>query len=316
MATRADSTIQAATVRPRGAAVRKWMWRRLWQPPPPDDPAGLPQPALFDPAAFRSGDALVWVGHATVLLHLGGRVWLTDPVWRRRVGPLPGLGPERRTPPGVPWAALPPVDRILLSHDHYDHLDAPTLRRLARRFGPRLVVVAPPGYRRWLARRGLPRVVELAWGQAWDDPPARVRAWPAQHWTRRGPCDTNRRGWSAWGLEVAGRKVFFAGDTGYGPHLAAIGGAWGPVDVALLPIGAYAPREVMAPVHLDPEEAVRAYLDLGGRGALVPIHWGTFRLSDEPLDEPPRRLAAAWQAAGLPPERLWRLRPGEVRRLG
>jgi N-acyl-phosphatidylethanolamine-hydrolysing phospholipase D len=115
---------------------------------------------------------------------------------------------------------------------------------------------------------------------------------------------------------VAGRKVFFAGDTGYGPHLAAIGGAWGPVDVALLPIGAYAPREVMAPVHLDPEEAVRAYLDLGGRGALVPIHWGTFRLSDEPLDEPPRRLAAAWQAAGLPPERLWRLRPGEVRRLG
>ena len=146
--------------------------------------------------------------------------------------------------------------------------------------------------------------------------PARVRAWPAQHWTRRGPCDTNRRGWSAWGLEVAGRKVFFAGDTGYGPHLAAIGGAWGPVDVALLPIGAYAPREVMAPVHLDPEEAVRAYLDLGGRGALVPIHWGTFRLSDEPLDEPPRRLAAAWQAAGLPPERLWRLRPGEVRRLG
>lgn len=288
-------------------ALLRWQWQRLTSPPAPDPPpadfpTSAPTPALHRaaPGEIRA----TWLGHATFLVQVGPVTVLTDPVFSHRASPLRFAGPARYLPPALDIGALPPLDAVILSHDHYDHLDEQSVTALHRRFGEALTWVTPLGYREWFASRSVERVVELDW---WDSVEVggeggtgmEITAAPAQHWTRRGLA-TNRRLWASFGLRGAHGSVYFGGDSGYFPGYAEIGARLGPFDLTLLPIGAYEPRWFMRPSHMNPEEAVRAYGDLGARGAFVGMHWGTFRLTDEPPLEPPARARAAWRRAGLP----------------
>ncbi|HEX2187910.1 MAG TPA: MBL fold metallo-hydrolase [Longimicrobiaceae bacterium] len=305
----------------RGAgALLRWQWERLTRRLPPNPaPGSLPLAPgdVAHPRAPADEVRLTWVGHATFLVQMGGLNLLTDPVWSRRASPLRWAGPARFVPPGVAWDRLPPIDAVLLSHDHYDHLDDGTVRGLHRRFGDRLRWLAPLAYREWLGARGIRNVAERDWWESveleGEEGPLRATCLPVQHWTRRGLRELNDRLWGSWMLEAGGRRVYFAGDSGYFGGFREIGERFGPLDAALVPIGAYEPRWFMRPAHMNPEEAVRTYLDLGGSGVFAGMHWGTFRLTDEDPLEPPVRTRAAWADAGLPPERLWIPRHGETR---
>ncbi|MFF9472503.1 MBL fold metallo-hydrolase [Streptomyces roseolus] len=257
------------------------------------------------PPAGPTTVAVTWAGHASWVVRIGGLTVLTDPVWSRRI-----LGtPARLTPVGVRWEDLPPVDAVVISHNHFDHLDAPTLRRLPRA----TPVLVPAGLGRWFVRRGFTRVTELDWWEAAELGGVRFDFVPAHHWSKRTLLDTCRSLWGGWVLtDAAGHRVHFAGDTGYGHWFAEIGRRHPGIDLALLPIGAYAPRWWLRDVHTDPEEAVRALHDLGAR-RMAPMHWATFVLSAEPVLEPLTRVRAAWAQAGLAAEDLWTLPVGGSR---
>ncbi|MEU3350785.1 MBL fold metallo-hydrolase [Streptomyces sp. NPDC037389] len=263
------------------------------------------------PAAGATALAVTWAGHASWVVRVGGLTVLTDPVWSRRI-----LGtPPRVTPVGVPWEALPRIDAVVISHNHYDHLDARTLKRLPRDTH----LLLPAGLAGWARRRRFTRVTELDWWEAVELPgpagPVRFDFVPAHHWSKRTLTDTCRSLWGGWVLTAPdGRRVYFAGDTGYGYWFARIGERYPDIDVALLPIGAYDPRWMLGPVHTDPEEAVRACADLGAR-VLAPMHWATFLLSAEPPLEPLRRVRAAWEETGRAREDLWDLPVGASRML-
>jgi L-ascorbate metabolism protein UlaG (beta-lactamase superfamily) len=251
-----------------------------------------------------------FVNHATVLLQVGALNVLTDPIWSERAGPLNRLGPRRVHAPGIDFAAVPPIDVVLLSHDHYDHLDLPTLQRLAARDRPR--VFAGLGLGSWLARQGIQRVTELDWWQQVDlTPDHRLIFAPAQHWSGRGLRDRRRTLWGSFVLEHAGRRLYFAGDTASGPHFVEVARRYGPVDLAFLPIGAYAPPSFMRSAHLDPEEAVAAHAQLRARASMA-IHFGCFQLSQEGCAEPAVRLVAARAAAGLNEEAFIVPLPGDA----
>ncbi|WP_329363425.1 MBL fold metallo-hydrolase [Streptomyces sp. NBC_00669] len=257
------------------------------------------------PAAGPGTVSVTWAGHASWVVRIGGLTVLTDPVWSRRI---PGT-PRRVTPVGVPWRTLPPIDAVVISHNHYDHLDAPTVKRLPRT----TPCYVPAGLGEWFRRRGFTRVAELDWWEGTWLRGVRFDFVPAHHWSRRSLTDTCRTLWGGWVLtDSAGHRVYFAGDTGYGAYFAEIARVHPGIDLALLPIGAYTPRWMLRPVHTDPEEAVQAYLDLGA-AAMAPMHWATFLLSGEPPLEPLIRLRAAWRAAGLPRDALWDLPIGASR---
>lgn len=260
--------------------------------------------------ASRRGATVTWIGHSTVLVQLDGVTFLTDPTWAERSGPFSGrIGVRRYTPPGIAFGDLPRIDFVLISHDHYDHLDEPTVRRLARTFDPLFIV--PMGIKAWLADRGITRAIELDWGESVSVRGLSVVCMPAQHGSGRTALDQGRRLWSAWAV-LGSKRFYFAGDTGYYRHFKEAGDVLGPFDLAALPIGSYTPREIARPVHISPEEAVQAGLDL--RAAhLLGVHWGTFALAREPYDEPPRRLAAEVERRHLDPASTWILEPGETR---
>ncbi|HET8784854.1 MAG TPA: MBL fold metallo-hydrolase, partial [Candidatus Limnocylindrales bacterium] len=307
---------------PQGiGGLLRWGYERVIHPPSKDPPAsGLPvaRSSYAHPRATASSISATWVGHSTVLVQVGGINVLTDPVWSDRASPVAFAGPRRIVRPAITLDALPPLDIILLSHNHYDHLDVPTVRALGARH-PRATWGVPLGLADFVRRRGARHIVELDWWQEASVGSASLACTPAQHFSARGIGDRNRTLWCSWALRAAGHAIFFGGDTAYHPEFARIRARCGPFALVLLPIGAYEPRWFMRSVHMNPEEAVRAYTELVPRAErspstpMVPIHWGTFRLTDEPLDEPPARLTVAWRAAGLSEDALWLLRHGETR---
>jgi L-ascorbate metabolism protein UlaG (beta-lactamase superfamily) len=258
--------------------------------PWPDQVEVAQQPPA--PAPVSDGCVASWVGQSTFVLRFAGMTVLTDPIFSDRAGPLPWLGPRRVARPGVAFETLPKVDVVLLSHDHYDHCDLPTLGRLARRDDP--LVVAPLGHRSLLAGVGLSRIAELDWwGSRVLGTGAEVTLVPARHWSRRRPFGTNTRLWGGFMLRAGGRLVYFAGDSGYQEGLfAEIGRRCGAPDLALIPIGAYEPRWFMKDAHMDPAEALRVHREVAARRS-VAMHWGTFQLTDEAREDPVRRLEAA-----------------------
>lgn len=290
-------------------------------PNPPRGSLPTAPPAVAHPHAAAGELRATWIGHSTALLQLGGRNVLTDPVFSERAFPVQWMGPRRLMDPGVPIEALPPLDLVVISHSHYDHLDRPTVRRLAREH-PEAVWVVPLGLGAYIRPWGARQVVELGWWQEAAAAGVRVRATPARHFSARRLGDRNRTLWCGFSLEAGGRRVLFTGDTAYHSEFGLIGERHGPFDLTMIPIGAYDPRWFMHVVHVDPDEAVRIYQDLTGAhpGAPLPvmlgIHWGTFRLTDEPVDEPPRRAAERWRTVGLPAERLWIAAFGETRVIG
>ncbi len=290
------------------------------RPRPDPTPVGAferAQPTFATPRAAVERVSFTWIGHATFLIQIGGLNVLTDPIWSERASPVQFAGPRRYMPPGVSLDDLPPIDCVLQSHDHYDHLDARSVRELARRF-PEAQWFVPMGLAPFVGRRGVSRVIELDW---WDEVRhelVTLRCIPSQHFSGR-TFHRNRALWCGWVLTVGSRSVYFVGDTGMHGGFGEIGERCGPFDAVLMPIGAYDPRWFMAPMHLDPEEAVRAFTQLvangnGGRHAtMVGMHWGTFKLSDEPMDEPPARVRRAWRQAGGVEDDLWILAHGETR---
>ena len=261
-------------------------------------PSQVTDPAYPPPAAPTAHQAVVtFFGHATFLIRLPGLTILTDPMFSDYCSPVQGIGPRRVRKPGLALTDLPPVDLILLSHNHYDHADLTSLRALSRAH-PTARIVTTLGLAPLLRRAGFPTPVELDWWGETQIANTQVTATPARHFARRGLFDLNKTLWAGFMLAHAGTKIFFAGDSGAGGHWAEIATRLGPPDIALLPIGAYDPRWIMAPVHMNPEEAVAAHQALRARHALG-MHFGTFRLTDEPIDEPATRLRAACAAGAV-----------------
>ncbi len=265
---------------------------------------------------------VTWVGHSSFLLQLDGVNILLDPIWGERASPVSFAGPKRHAPPGIAFGALPPIDVVVLSHDHYDHLDLYTVRRLVREH-PSANWVAPLRVGKWLAQRGAAVAGELDWWQSVDLRGLTLTCVPAQHFSGRKINNRNATLWCGWVIRSSSspsRAVLFAGDTGKHTEFEEITRRLGPFDAAFIPIGAYDPRWFMQPVHMAPDEAVAAYGEImranqGHPCTFIAMHWGTFKLTDEPLDEPPILTRAAWRAAGLEPAQLWIARHGETRRL-
>jgi L-ascorbate metabolism protein UlaG (beta-lactamase superfamily) len=298
--------------RRRGGLIAMLRWqlsgeRKPWPPQPPD-----PKPTGDPHAPPPPGSAAVtFIGHSTFLIRVAGITILTDPVFSARCSPVSWAGPKRARPPGRALADLPKIDLLLVSHNHYDHMDLPSLRALRRRDDPQ--VVTPLGNAVHLAKAGLGQVRELDWWQSTTLPrDIRITATPARHFSARTLRDRNHSLWSGFMLEAAGHRLFFAGDSGAGHHWAEIGQRLGAPDLAFLPIGAYEPRNIMAAVHMNPAEAVAAHRALGAVRS-IGMHFGTFQLTDEPIDAPPAAMAAARAEAGLTPDAFVTLGFGETR---
>ncbi|HSD90297.1 MAG TPA: MBL fold metallo-hydrolase [Kofleriaceae bacterium] len=256
---------------------------------------------------LASGDAAaVWIGHATYAFRLGGKLIVTDPVWSDK---LSGVV-QRLVPPGVALEAMPRVDVVLVTHDHRDHMDLPTLGKL----GSDPLYIVPLGNGPRIAKLGHENIVELDWWQTHEVGQLQITLVPARHWSMREPWNKNDTLWGGYVIRGPEGTVYHSGDTAWGDHFAEIGQRLGVIDWAMLPIGAYSPRWFMETQHIDPIEAARGFAALGARNLLA-MHWGTFRLTDEPIGEPPARIRAHWQEQGLADDRLWILDIGEGRLL-
>jgi len=308
--------VDADAVMPRPlSAFLRWKWESLFLDiPPPQMDLGTAQPDLGLIGLAANHFAVTWIGHSTALVQIGTVHVLTDPHFSERASPVQWAGPKRLQPPGVALADLPHVDVVLISHNHYDHLDADSVRALNAQKGGAPLFVVPLGLERWFAELGITNVRALDWWDRVEVAGATVTLTPVQHWSRRTLTDTNQSLWGGFAVEARSngvtRRMFFAGDTGYSArHFRDIGDRLGPFDLALIPIGAYEPRWFMRPQHVDPEESVQIHRDIHSKLS-IGVHWGTFQLTDEPLDAAVGALAAARAKAGVRDDEFIVLRHG------
>ena len=300
----------------RGGDFGDWtsFWvRRFSSAAQPDQPPGHVLPPDAVAAGLRrprSDDSLTWLGHACFLIRLDGRTILTDPFLSQHASPVPPFGPERFAPPGLSPAELPLIDILLLSHNHYDHLDLPTIEALPAR--QRIQAIVPLRLGHYFASRGFGGVHELDWHDQVEVAGITVTGLPAIHFSKRTLFDRNETLWGGYAVQGRRKRIHFAGDTGYGPIFPELGRNMRPFDLSLVPIGAYEPRLLMEAVHVNPEEAVRLARDLYAR-RVVAMHWGTILLTDEPPFEPPERFRRAARAAGYGDDDAWVMRIGETR---
>jgi len=298
--------------RPDGWTRWSFLAARVWQTFTSPRTFNAPRVAN-DGRALLGGAAaptITWVGHSTLIVQLDGLTILTDPQWSERASPLTWAGPRRLSAPGVAFEDLPKIDVVVISHDHYDHLDAGTVTRLAAVHDPLFLV--PLGLKGWFRESGITRVEELDWWDGHEYRGVRFVCAPAQHFGQRSFFDRDTRLWASWAVVGKSRRLYFGGDTGYFAGFKEAGRRLGPFDVAALAIGAYRPPAIMQFVHTTPEEAVQAFEDLRA-SVLIGIHWGTFDLAEEPLGEPPVRMLAEARRRGLPESRAWILQVGETR---
>jgi L-ascorbate metabolism protein UlaG (beta-lactamase superfamily) len=301
---------------PRGGRdLNRWLVERYWRGGRAKWPAWAPSPYADRPPPRVDGAAwrISYVGHASFLVQTAGLNILLDPVWSMRASPFRRIGPKRVNDPGIAFADLPPIDVVLVSHAHYDHLDVATLSRLAAAHRPR--VVAPLGNDTIMRAHDKTIAAEP---YDWHDrvaigPDVAVTLVPTRHWSARSLSDRNMALWASFVIEAPAGRIYFVGDSSYGDgsHFREVRERYGPFRLALLPIGAYEPRWFMADQHMNPAEAVQAFIDSGAERA-IGHHYGTFQLTDEPIDAPPAALAEALQQAQIPAERFGALRPGQV----
>ena len=302
----------------------KWtLVERRRSPRRPDpSPASFSRadPAYVTPRADPEQLTITWVGHTTFLIQIAGLNVLTDPIWSERASPVQFAGPHRWVPPAVEFDRLPPIDVVVLSHDHYDHLDSGTVSRIAARY-PAAVWNAPLGVAAFLKRHGARDINERDW---WDQSSVgslKLTCVPAQHFSGRTLGKRNRTLWSGWTMRSRNHSIYFAGDTALHPEFGTVAERCGPFELAILPIGAYEPRWFMGSVHMNPDDCMKAMSHLtarqnGRRLTMAAAHWGTFKLTDEPMDEPPAKMRELWRAAGLDAQDLWIMRHGETRSIG
>ena len=308
--------------KPFGAFL-KWSYQR-WRnnlPPVPsefvDGYAGFPVQRLDVGwlQANRAQTSVTWIGHATLLVQMGGINLLTDPHFSERASAVQWAGPKRRVPLPMQLSEVPHIDLVLISHNHYDHLDRDTVLALNKQPGGPPLFVVPLGVDRWMREQGITSVQAFDW---WDSRklPAFARITvdfvPAHHWSSRTLADRNRTLWGGWVVRAPAFSFYFAGDTGYSADFTEIGRRFPGLDLAAIPVGAYEPRWFMKEQHVNPAEAVRIHQDLGVHQS-IGIHWGTFELTDEPLDAPLGALPKARDAAGVVPEAFMLLRHGETK---
>ncbi|OYT90625.1 MAG: MBL fold metallo-hydrolase [Burkholderiales bacterium PBB3] len=299
-----------------GAELLRWMWQRqrdgLPKPPQQPTPVVAPELAFVHANVGKTQEpAITWIGHATMLVQMGGLNILLDPVFSDRVSPVQFAGPKRYQPPGIALANLPHIDLVLISHNHYDHLDIGSVKALNTQAGGPPLFIVPLGVKKWMADAGIENVKQMDW---WDTTQVKlplgavdVHFTPVQHWSSRTPTDRRATLWGGYAVFAPDFQMYFSGDTGYSQDFkdtqahfaarqtAALGGGF---DVALIAVGAYEPRWFMKEQHVNPAEAVQIHLDLKAKRS-IGVHWGTFDLTDESLDQPPKDLAAARAANGL-----------------
>jgi L-ascorbate metabolism protein UlaG (beta-lactamase superfamily) len=299
---------------PDGPAVQPFtaVPRMLLEPRTPW-PQRVDDPPFRPPSLDGAGAIVTFIGHSTFLIQTTAGNILTDPMYSERAGPLNALGPRRVRQPAVRFDDLPAIATVLLSHNHYDHCDRPTLAMLAERFDP--MVVTPLGNGALLRSAGIRRVEELDWWQRARASAMPTTLTPAHHFSARTPLDRNRALWGGFVVDVGSARIYFAGDTAYASLFRDIRQRLGPIDLALLPIGAYEPRWFMRAVHMNPAEAVQAHLDLGAARS-IGMHFGTFQMTAEAIDEPARALDEALRASGLSAAEFQTLPFGGSLRLG
>ena len=300
---------------PEKTGFWKWKWEQ-WRDGLPRRPEeGYRFETVKSDLSASQNPSITWVGHATVLVRVGGLNILTDPQFSERASPFSFAGPKRVVPPVPALRELPHIDAVVISHNHYDHLDLDSVAQLAAQPGgsPRFFV--PLGLKDWFTRRGIEDVTELDWWQSRTFKGLEIHFVPVQHWSKRTLTDENRSLWGGWVLRHPELSFFFAGDAGYSKDFADIRARFGGFDLAAIPIGAYEPRWFMKIMHMDPAEAVQVHKDVNARRSLA-IHWGTFDgLTDESLYEPPARLAQERRKAGLGEEDFFVMKHGETRSL-
>ena len=257
-------------------------------------------------------NTLTWIGHSTLLIQYNGINILTDPHLTKRASPVSFLGPKRYTPPGLSIEELPNIDLIIISHNHYDHLDKLTIEKLFEKQpeNPPHIFV-PLNLKKWFEELGMDYVTELDWYESKKFKKWIIHAIPVQHWSMRSPWDRNKTLWAGWVLETKGFRFFFAGDTGYSKDFQDIAKKFGQFDLSAIPIGGYEPRWFMKAAHINPEEAVKIHKEINSRYS-VGIHWGTFILTDEPVEEPPRLLQKFSKKLGLKSKDFFVMKHGET----